>query len=525
MKKNYFGLPLIIAAILLSTVNLQAQVTVGSEIPPTRAALLELKTQQKAGTASGPAHQDNATSGANGGGLLLPRVELEGSDKLMPFIPDNDPDLAELKIKLTGLMVYNIKTVGVSLYPGLYIWNGSAWTTSQANPAAFAIAIQPKAFTFYEQGTETADPLTFSVAGGETPYTYQWHQLISNNVHVRVGVPVTAGDYYTTASYTPTQVLKGTTNNANNTGFYRFYCVATDANGVELTSDVAEVAVGCGAKTKDGRWLSFMCFNLGADALTIEQQKTYTIDLDAAGFDPHTYVQDEEKLYGDLFQWGRIADGHEDRQSGEIEYTSINTTTDLVNGVACLGSNFPYYQIGKGTTGYGKFIKSSPFWAPEISQSSFLWSSSYMQPNDPCTHYQENGQYQEFWNNCLETTATTGWRVPSQGEFGELFLGGALSGNPTDAQANTWVWISTNGRGYELRPDGFTPTLFLPANGYRTYPVSPIFNLRSQGEAGYYWSNTAIGTNSYLLNVSENSVSPGAADNRAFGFGIRCIKN
>ena len=109
--------------------------------------------------------------------------------------------------------------------------------------------------------------------------TYQWYKITGSNIHVRIAVPCTASDGtgYNTASFTPTSVKKDTTRNANNCGFYKYYCVAKNQSNDSVISNVAEVAVGCGAKDLNGEWISFMCFNLGANLLTIAQQKAALI--------------------------------------------------------------------------------------------------------------------------------------------------------------------------------------------------------------------------------------------------------
>jgi hypothetical protein len=73
----------VLAAIGLNSPALHAQVTIGSEYVPTRAALLELKDRQT-GTVTSVSDPDNATS--TSGGLLLPRVELVTVNDLRPFI-------------------------------------------------------------------------------------------------------------------------------------------------------------------------------------------------------------------------------------------------------------------------------------------------------------------------------------------------------------------------------------------------------------------------------------------------------
>ncbi len=99
MKKNLFT---IIIALCIPFIynDLQAQVTIGTEIEPDSGALLDLK------------------EGANGEstkGLLLPRVNL-----------DNLASPSPLVTHVKGIIVYNLKTTN-QLTPGLYKNDGTQW--------------------------------------------------------------------------------------------------------------------------------------------------------------------------------------------------------------------------------------------------------------------------------------------------------------------------------------------------------------------------------------------------------------
>ncbi|GHT14865.1 hypothetical protein FACS189426_21820 [Bacteroidia bacterium] len=387
-------------------------------------------------------------------------------------------------------------------------------------------------------------------------------------MHVRIGTPVgQTGTVYASAatatsagaqraSFGPQAILKGTTRNANNTGFYKFYCIAKSTLGAVLTSEIAEVAVGCGAKNKDGEWLSFMCFNLGAvDTISIAGQKGYPIGsftnntTDAPGL--HAYIAGEEKLYGSLFQWGRVAEGHELRSytgttANNIAAKGAIAVADIGNGLLCSvgGTAYPYYQVrSTSTTWYGKFIYGSADWTPVPQPTSDqLWRSGRFVQNDPCAHYRADvtktdgtTAYQEFWHNGTNTLPDspacvdvgTAWRTPTQDEWGELYKGGTHSGTSATATANTWTWYTapapnTSNRGFEIKPDGITTTMFLPAGGYRYYGNGLLYY---QGSYGYYWSVSISGTNAYYLYFSSGSVSPALSSYRAYGFALRCIKN
>ncbi|MDR2497497.1 MAG: hypothetical protein LBD21_10270 [Tannerellaceae bacterium] len=120
-------LPTLIAT-AFAAVAAQAQMTVGSDSRPERAALLELKTQEPANP---PSTNDPANVTSNRGGLMLPRVMLIDTATLEPFIAVNNPDWIDnqrTKIKEThaGLTVYNL-TSSSMFTPGYYTWNGSRW--------------------------------------------------------------------------------------------------------------------------------------------------------------------------------------------------------------------------------------------------------------------------------------------------------------------------------------------------------------------------------------------------------------
>ncbi|MDR1653222.1 MAG: hypothetical protein LBS01_06170, partial [Prevotellaceae bacterium] len=288
---------------MMSGAALTAQVGVNTETPKTTLDVVAGKTD--ASTAEG---------------LTAPRLTLaQLNAKQGKYTADH-----------TGAMVYvtEVDATPVSNYSdqitctGLVMWNGTHWVSDCAAPKTYAAALmQPKAFTFYEnaEGNDVPVPLVFG-AGGSSAMSYQWYKITGNNVHIRVAQKCTASDGsgFATNAFTPTSVIKGTTRNANNTGFYRYFCVGKNATNDSVVSNIAEVAVGCGAKNLQGEWLSFMCFNLGATELTIAAQKnhsmTFSTPNDADG--RHYYIAGEEQLYGDLYQWGRIRDGHEQRGAG-----------------------------------------------------------------------------------------------------------------------------------------------------------------------------------------------------------------
>ncbi|NDW08299.1 hypothetical protein D0T56_01315, partial [Dysgonomonas sp. 520] len=278
---------------------------------------------------------------------------------------------------------------------------------------------------------------------------------------------------------------------------------------------------------------------------TISSQKSYNIgSYTNNASSQHTYINGEENVFGSLFQWGRIADGHENRNPAlnNMAYTGM-TTAEITSGSRCSTSDTqrPYSQISTTSTWYGKFIYNAPDpynWNP-AGQSTVdqLWRTSHFIQNDPCAHYKVNGTYQAFWHTGTDglnngdaacSDAGTAWRLPFQDEWGSIYKGGAISGSPETATANTWSWyggtatLITSIRGYEIKPDGYTTTLFLPANGHRNSGNGLLYD---QGTSGFYWSSSINSTSASNLDFNNGSIIPASSHGRADGFAVRCVKN
>ncbi|NDV47920.1 hypothetical protein D0T49_12780 [Paludibacter sp. 221] len=427
----------------------KAQVTIGADKAPETFSALEVVSTT--------------------GGFRLPQLTTKQRDALVV----SGEDLAE------GLTIYNITTKCTDT------WNGTAWISNCGSNVAPQITTQPRKFNWKETtGVGTllgigTDAATISVAAtGVVPLTYQWYELTANTNAAPAPI---AGE--TAAAFTP---------DLSALGMRRYYCQVTDANGNSINSDIAEVAIGCGAKTVSGGWSKFMCYNLGATVTTIAAQKSTSSPVYTYGGTTASPAERNSAVFGDLYQWGRTRDGHEKRTSG----TSTTLATDVTTGGTTTD--------GVTTGGINTFIRATSYpynWTTDAI-ANLNWRNQKNSTYDPCP---------------------AGWRVPTQGEWSDIFRGVSAPGAAKTAVANTWEWhAAANGTaGYEIKPDGETTTLFLPAAGYRYNGNGELYNV---GSGANYWSGSLSSTYSLSLYFNGSSVCPTDISYRALGFSVRCAE-
>lgn len=132
MKTNFANYTLLLLLMCFLSLEITAQVTIGSGIAPNGGALLDLK-EFDAGTQNETAKR----------GMLYPRVELSDTHRtdLHPMYnvagADYLANVANLKKNHTGLIVFNV-TSSSFFTPGLYFWSGSEWRRMDDSPVAEA---------------------------------------------------------------------------------------------------------------------------------------------------------------------------------------------------------------------------------------------------------------------------------------------------------------------------------------------------------------------------------------------------
>lgn len=104
-KINYWSLLLLL---LLFSITLKAQVTIGSDHVPNQGTILDLKSEE---------------NGSSTKGLLLPRVNL--TKRLT--LEDIASGVADTqRLEHTGLTVYNVNP-NAPFCPGVFLWNSASW--------------------------------------------------------------------------------------------------------------------------------------------------------------------------------------------------------------------------------------------------------------------------------------------------------------------------------------------------------------------------------------------------------------
>ena len=180
--------------------------------------------------------------------------------------------------------------------------------------------------------------------------------------------------------------------------------------------------------------------------------------------------------YGNHYQWGRPADGHEISVWNGATPTSGRGFHDATAALAT-----------SDTPGHPNFILTSA--------TPYDWRS-------------DNNNNR--WATANQGPCPAGYHVPTDAEWAtaDAFNGGAATNGGTTV-------------GWDNNTETYESALKLPSAGYR-HRIHGL--LGTQGTYGYYWSSTVSGT--LVRNLSFDSTAANTNyDNRAYGLTVRCLKN
>ena len=257
-------------------------------------------------------------------------------------------------------------------------------------------------------------------------------------------------------------------------------CGTSATSNSVIAVTVNNAIIGCTVNTVGGGTITFMNYNLGANTnvqtMTPAQQAAHTTPGDNFGY---------------LYQWGRVADGHQ-----------IRTSLTVYNAATAFDEN----SQASASTHKGKFITGATDW--HSPQNDDLWNFTTYPANNPCP---------------------TGWRVPTTTELQSIFNGNttSITSIPTAGKSmtsgNYIKWTSSGTNGWLVYPNttgAGEPTLFLPAAFQRSYVNGVV---QSNSYDGYYWSSSVDDTKAYFLSFSVNSVTPSWSSSRGNGNSVRCV--
>jgi uncharacterized protein (TIGR02145 family) len=251
-----------------------------------------------------------------------------------------------------------------------------------------------------------------------------------------------------------------------------------------------------------------------------------------------SYANSDAADLGDFYQWGRVADGHQNVvwQKGTDHINTIkpwdtppaNTSTPIAKGSPTYGTNTNFSGstgqiLNTDATYFGKFISYNGDWGNGANDrwgngsTSRTGTPNANNPaktaNDPCP---------------------AGWKVPSYWSWWDLYNGDGSSNTlPTSSNYvgtnNAWqsfIATTNNAIGGNIITSNATDhtgeRVFLPATGLRDYDDGTLYDI---GTESLYWSSTGIGgSNAYNSTFRNNAVGAGNGNNpRGNGFSVRCV--
>jgi hypothetical protein len=262
-------------------------------------------------------------------------------------------------------------------------------------------------------------------------------------------------------SLAPTVATTGTTENVVVKGYYYF-------DGTEWQSlDAKGSGTGNGTNTSGSAGIG--------DAYGEVASATGKVWLDRnLGATQVATSSTDFASYGNLYQWGRAADGHQVIVHDAA--TLADVTTPAAGSSATDATQATTFIADEGSNTWdAKFITGFSDWLSTPIDN--LWTGTAVE-NNPCP---------------------SGFRIPTNAELNQ--------------ERASWTVQTSVG--------AINSPLKLPLAGNRNYSDGALYNVGSNGR---YWSSTVSSTYARRLNFNSSNAHMGNSS-RASGLSVRCIKD
>ena len=228
---------------------------------------------------------------------------------------------------------------------------------------------------------------------------------------------------------------------------------------------------------------------------------------------------------GSLFQWGRIADGHQ--QIGWVKNPTTGVTEfgdGTSTAIVFVFNIFDFdWDTGQAAveTNIGRFIIDNSGWSTKFSVFHDFWGRNPVSRDNAPASLADWSSRGQGNNPC-----PADWYVPSRWDWSDMHSGtGTNNDTPNGVYGtfnhNNWEWrdAQANAAGGAILTNAHNnAAVFLPATGLRNLRSGLHDNVSS----GIFWSSTHIGVPFHLtVNSSEVRIIQSSP---AFGMSVRCVR-
>ena len=558
-KKLFFAL--ILSAVMCVPFTTSAQVTIGSGNPPSEWSLLYLCTyyQQKA--------------------LHNARMTTDQRNTLMCYSDLNIHSLED-QTRAQGLMIFNTDAMGD--VGCLEFWNGRQWIslcTERLSPPfyptpsdnAHATTLVNVMYDFQAQPLQ----VFYESAARPASWQWQWSYIDNNNdnnawtnIAGAQDVEFTQSDAFWHASWVlPANfihnvVMPAMTNRQGNL-YFRAVLVVENEHFASNTIQIRFVQT-----TYTGNNDFLPGFGMGADGIRYAElgRAVQTAPVNSGGIIRvallNVGANDFDGGLGSIFQWGRLADGHQ--LIGWFNDPATRNTTfasGVSNGFISTSGTTPWTgnvtDLGHPTPATPDFILATPSgpgnsdWGAghlNLTSSRDLWGSGTTFTGSGSTAVSQNNSVTRAsapvistaWRVVDNNPCPDGWRVPSQWEWFDMTHGDGTSNPGPAGSANLdntfggnreWTQrVDSSGAlgGVIVRNTDNNAVVFLPAAGWRATQTGMSGLLEVDNRRGFYWSSTHLAGHTAALltiNMNQNFITLAGAGARASGLSVRCVKD